>query len=396
MELKIKTKLLQSLVSTVIKGAETKLNLAGGAILMIQVQKGTLSLLCSDSVTYIKVMQQGMSSPDFSVPVNCETFSKIISKLSSEEVTLKLEYNKTNQVSGIAICSNSGVFKLPVFIDINTGEPVELECPMIISDQPEVIHLSSIKKILQTNKPALPTLIMSPEAICYSGYYCEDEVITSDGLSKIALTQIKLFKEPALLTSKCLDLLSLMSEETIQVHRENNCFTFVTSNMVISTKEISQKNSFAASNCKNYLSSDLGHKCTINKASILSVLDRIALFVEEKDNALINMCFKQDGIHFSTKNLQGQEMVPYVNSVNWEDLIICPSIVMLKSFVANQPGETVIFEYGNTIALKFLGDNYTQIISLSADQAQTNTSNDVAINELDDSFDEEEEFSASI
>lgn len=398
MELKIKTKLLQSLVSTVIKGSENKLNFGSGNTLVIEVQKGTLSLLCTDSVTYIKVMQQGMSASDFSVPVECDKFSKIISKLSSEDLTLKLECNKTGEISGISICSGSGVFKIPAVIDEATGELVELDCPMVVSDNPEIIHLSSVKRIIQTNKPALPTLILSPDIVCYSGYYCEDEVITSDGLSKIALTQIKLFKEPALLTSKCLDLLSLMTEETIQVHRDNNCFTFVTSNMIISTKEISQKNSFAASNCKNYLDSNLGHKCTVNKIDILNVLDRIALFIDsKKDNALINMHFKQDGIHFSTLDLTGQEMVSYTNSVNWEDLTICPDSTMLKSFILNQPGETVTFEYGGISSLKFIGDNYVQIISLSAEQVQKQVNSDLNdLDSLDESYDEIEELSANI
>lgn len=399
MEFKIKTSLLQSLVSTVIKGSDNKLKgIGAGAIMMIEVQKGTLSLLTSDSVTYLKVMQEGINGTDFCAAVEPVLFSKIVAKLSAEETTLKQIYNKSNKLTGISIQSGSGQFKIPVELDFNTDEMTYLKFPSIISDNPEIIHLSSIKKILQTNKPAIPELIMSPDSVCYSGYYCDTDVTTTDGLSKIAITQIKLFNEPTLLTSRCIDLLGLMTEEQIKVHRKDDCICFETSNMMISTREISQKKSFLVDRCRNYLSNNLGHTCSVKKSDILSVLDRIALFVSPKDNDLILMSFKQNGIYLSTIGLTGQETVSYINSTNWEDLMVCPNLTMLKSFISNQLGDTVTFEYGSVESLKFIGDNYSQIISLSKEQVSKQNESDVDLDSSVDTvdYDEIEEFSGVI
>ena len=105
MKLSIKTTILQEMVSRVIKGASQNKLIPLTSLMAIQLKSGKLTLITTDASNTLYIMQDKVEGDDFYCVMPVEQFSKLVSKMSSENITLLLDNN-------ILTINGNGIYKI--------------------------------------------------------------------------------------------------------------------------------------------------------------------------------------------------------------------------------------------------------------------------------------------
>ena len=364
MELTMPTNEFQGLVSQALKGTSNDAMVAITSLIAIEVKNGTLALTTTDSVNYVKVIKEGVSASDFYVCLSADQFGKLISKITSETTTLILQTDESGKPLFLQIKAGTGTYKLP--LPIEEDGLIRYEMPLVQDGISGKINLTSVRSILEVNKSSLLNVFLGESKKQLMGYYCGDEVVTSDG-TKISMSNIKLFEQPILLRSRLMDLLLLFKDEEINYSRANGKITFSSPGLVITTSELEGIEQFPIQKIKPHLTMSFPSKAVVSNKEISSLIDRLMLFVTMEDKNLVYITFNNNGMYISTKQSNGAEMIAYKNSVNFQAYNICLDIQMLKTIIDSQSTDLIDFEYGIEGALKVVGTNSIQLLSLAPD-----------------------------
>ena len=154
--LKLKTKTLQEMTQKAMKGASNNKILPLTSMIAIQLKENTLTLTTTDFSNYLEIRQDKVEGEDFYVVVMADLFSKLVGKLTTEEVTLSV----TDKV--LAIKAN-GQYKMELPVDEdgelvkfpdykNSGETVN-KCE---------VKLATLKSIWNTNKASVAQDLTTP------------------------------------------------------------------------------------------------------------------------------------------------------------------------------------------------------------------------------------------
>ena len=112
--------------------------------------------------------------------------------------------------------------------------------------------------------------------------------------------------------------------------------------------------------------------CKVPKDLLLSVLDRLALFIEPYDKNGAYFTFGRKGINIHSKKDASTETINYVESKDFAPFVCCVDIPMLKEQLQANPDDTVKICYGNENALKIESGKVTQVIALLEDEELEN------------------------
>ena len=329
-------------------------------LMSIELNDHKLTLAATDAINYLFVIEDKVDGEDFSVVVQAETFSKLISRMTSENTSLEL-VGEELRVTG------NGEYKIELPLD-EEGELIKFPRPLDsvnISDvEPDcLLNLSTVRKLLMVNKPALATSLDVP---CYTGYYVGDEVISTDTY-KICGTDIKLFDAPSLISPEMMDLLDVMTNETIHVFIDGNTIVCETPDCIVYGKELEGKDNYQVDAISGLLELEFPSECSVSKDALLQALDRLSLFVGPYDKNGIYMTFTRDGLSLSSKKSSGTEVIPYKTSKDFKDFTCCINIEMLQSQVKAHVLDELTMCYGLDNALKIVDGNVTQIIAYEED-----------------------------
>lgn len=364
MELTVPTNEFQGLVSQALKGTSNDAMVAITSLIVVEVKNGTLTLTTTDSVNYVRVIKEGVSASDFYVCLSADQFGKLISKITSEHTTLTLQTDEVGKPLFLQVKAGTGTYKLPLPTD--EDGLIKYEMPIVQDGISGKINLTSVKSVLEINKSSLLNVFLGESKKQLMGYYCGDEVVTSDG-TKIAMNNIKLFEQPTLLRSRLMDLLMLFKDEEINYLKANGKITFSSSGLVITTSELEGIEQFPIQKTKNHLTMGFPSKAVVVNKEISSLIDRLMLFVTMEDKNLVYITFNNDGMYISTKQSNGAEMIQYQHSHDFQAYNICLDIQMLKTIIDSQSTDLINFEYGIEGALKIVGTNSIQLLSLAPD-----------------------------
>ena len=166
MSFTIKTVELQEMVSKAVKGSSQNKLLPLTSLMKIEVKEKVLSLVTTNMSDYLYIKKK-VDGDDFYAVVQTEQFSKLVSKMTSENITLTLD-NAVLNVKG------NGNYKIELPLD-ESGEAIKYPDPVaeltFEGEASSTINLSTIKTILATNKAALAVTMEVP---VYTGYYVGD------------------------------------------------------------------------------------------------------------------------------------------------------------------------------------------------------------------------------
>lgn len=356
MKITLKTEKLQELVSRATKGCSNNKMIPITGLMSIELKDHKLTLTTTDAINYLFIVEDKVDGEDFCVVVQAETFAKLISRMTSETVSLEL-VGEELRVTG------NGEYKIELPLD-EEGELIKF--PKVLGELSEdytPLNLSTVRKLLMVNKPALSDSLDVP---CYTGYYMGDNVISTDTY-KICGTEIKIFDKPILVSPEMMDLLDVMTSETIHVHIDGNTIVCATDDCIVYGKELEGKENYQVDAISGLLDLDFPSECSVSKDALLQALDRLALFVGPYDKNGIYMTFTRDGLHLSSRKSNGVEVIPYKSSKEFKDFTACINIEMLQTQVKAHVLDEITMCYGLDNALKIVDGNVTQIIAYEQD-----------------------------
>lgn len=348
------------MVSRVIKGCSNNKMIPITGLMSIELKDHKLTLATTDAINYLFIIEDKVDGEDFSVVVQAETFSKLISRMTSETISLEL-VGEELRVKG------NGDYKIELPLD-EEGELIKFPRPLDTVDITDVkpdclLNLSTVRKLLMVNKPALSTSLDVP---CYTGYYVGDNVISTDTY-KICGTGVKLFDSPVLVSPEMMDLLDVMTNETIHVFINGDTIICETQDCIVYGKELEGKDNYQVDAISGLLDLEFPSECSVSKDELLQALDRLALFVGPYDKNGIYLTFTRDGLHLSSRKSNGVEVIPYRTSKEFKDFTACINIEMLATQVKAHVLDEIQLCYGLDNALKIVDGNVTQIIAYEVD-----------------------------
>lgn len=359
MQIKLNTMKLQEMVSKAVKGASSNKLIPLTELMSIRLNSNQLVLTTTDATNYLYICDNDITGEDFEIVVRVDVFSKLISKMTCENVTLDIE-------NGNLTVIGNGRYSIELPLDEN-GKLIKYPDPLKeFVESPEMlpsteINLSTIKLILATNKTALATTLEVP---CYTGYYVGDKVLTTDTY-KICATKIPIFNNPVLLNPEMVNLLDVMTEEKVCCIRYENKIVFSTAGVTVYGTTLAGIEDFAIDAISQLVDEPFDSCCKVSKNELLGVLDRLSLFVGDYDRNEITLTFTEDGISCTNKKQSGAETVNYLENKNFQDYTCIVDIVMLASQVKAQQSDSVELWYGKPNAIKLVDGNVTQIVALS-------------------------------
>jgi len=361
MKLTLKTEKLQELVSRAIKGCSNDKMIPLTGLMSIEVSEHRLTLATTDATNYLFITEDKILTDDFSVVVTAETFSKLIARMTSENVTLEL-------VGEVLNVTGNGEYKIELPLD-EEGELIKFPRPLDSIDIKTVeanytVKLTTIRQLLTVNKPALET---SVDGSCYTGYYAGNSVVSTDSY-KICGTGIKLFDEPILIRPETMDLLDVMNSEDVRVYIDGDTIIFATPDCIVYGKTLEGIEDYQIDAISGLLELDFPSECSVSKDAILQALDRLSLFVGQYDKNSIYLTFTRDGIMISSKKSSGTETVPYKSSKDFNDFTCCINIEMLQTQIKAHTLDEITIQYGLDNALKIVDGNVTQIVAFAEDE----------------------------
>ena len=362
MKLTLKTEKLKELVSRSVKGVGNNKLIPLTSQMAIEVKDNKLTLITTDATNYLYVVEDKVVADDFYVVVDADTFSKLVSKLTCENVTLEV-------TSGVWVLNvkGNGNYKIELPLDEN-GDPIKYPDPYShlassITDA-GVVNRTTIQVILDTIKPALAVTLENP---CYTGYYVGDNVVATDTY-KIASMGVKLFNSDAkLISAELLDLLAVMTSEKINVQMDGGDVVFTTPDCIVCGKFMEGIEDYAIDAIMDLVDTEIDSFCSIPKNAILQMLDRLSLFVGTYDKNAIHLTFTQNGLQVSSKAANGVEIIDYVASDNFKPFTCAVDIQMLTQEIKAIDNDVIELYYGVDNAIKITDGNITIIVALLED-----------------------------
>ena len=171
MKLSIKTDIFKEMVSRSIKGASMNKLMPITGFMAVQLQDNKLTIITTDGSNYMYIKHDNIVGDEFYVVVQVEQFSKLIGRMTCENITLEVEDSILN-VKG------NGNYKIELPLD-EEGNMIRFADPVagLTADNKAEINLATIKTILRTVKPALAVTMEIP---VYTRYYMGARVIGTD------------------------------------------------------------------------------------------------------------------------------------------------------------------------------------------------------------------------
>lgn len=359
--MKIKTELLQEMVTKAIKGASNNPMLPITTYIGITLKEEILTLMTTNGSNQLRIKNKIELDPingpvdkqEFYTIINADTFSKLIGKTTKEFIELE---NKENYLE----IKGNGTYKLELPIN-EDGEIVKFpDYDFTDEITGKKIDIQSLKTNLAIAKASIAKTMEVP---CLTGFYISDEIITTDRQLVCNITD-KLVDEPILVSAEMAELLQLLTGEIVNLYKDNNKLLFTTDNITIYGKELEGKDIYPVEPIKNLVKLDYTDNIKVNKQDLLNVLDRMSLFVTDYDKNGVFLTIDPNGLAIQSQKSNATE---YIDTGATEERKVFHCLVdidMLKSQVEAVSTEMIEIYYGQDKSIKIVDENCVLIISL--------------------------------
>ena len=184
---------------------------------------------------------------------------------------------------------------------------------------------------------------------------------------------MKTLEKPILIPETLMELLSTVSSDTINVAGTDKGIWFTTTHEIIYTPATMSADEFPVTKINELINREFTSSCKVSRTKMLSIIDRLALFVNAYDKKGIYMSFDKESITFSSKKSSGTESVKFEESNNaLESFFCCINVEMLKSQLETFSSESIMLYYGSELAIKLTDKNITEIIALIDERSEQN------------------------
>lgn len=358
MELKIKTSVLKDLVSKAVKGVGNNKLLPITTKMAIALKDKTLTLTTTDCTNYLYVRKEGVEGDDFYIVVEAEQFSKLISKLTSEDVSIKLEET-------CLIVKGNGTYKIEIPMDESTDKFITFPDPrssiQLEEDEASRVNLSLLKGIVESCKPSLAVTYEDPQ---YTGYYVGGRVITTNR-ETVASVDTQIFEsEEVLLSPTFMNLVNVLTADKVFVYVVDKNVVFDTPECSIYGKLMEGVEDFEVADIEDLLETEMKASCSVKSSQLLSVLDRILLFIGQFDSGAIKLSFGKSELTVESVKADCVETIPYNCKSDSKPFDCFVDAGLLKEQIKAYNSDVVTIEYGDDKALKLVDGDLTILVCL--------------------------------
>ena len=355
----IKTEKLKDLLAKAVKGASNNKLLPITGFVRIAINDGVIRLATTDMVSHLYLKDTVESGDTFKVVVGIEKFSKLISKMTCENIELEKVEDKA--FSYLKVTGN-GTYKIEIPLDEN-GNEVEFPAIQYTVGDKAQIKKSVIDLILATCKPSLAKTLEVP---VYTNYYVGSNVLATDTM-QIAAINVELVKDKKMLiSSNLMDLLSVLDKELVDVQFDasGKIVDFSTDDVRIISRVENGIEDYAVDAINQLVAQEFESSCKFNKLSMANTLERIALFVGPYDDRAVSLTFTENGINVASKEVTGFETIAYVEDTNYKSFTCMINIDMLLAQLKASSADIIEMQYGAENGIKLVDGAVTQVIAL--------------------------------
>ena len=353
----VNTKVLQSLINKASKGASNSKYNALTSLAHVSLESGTLSITTTDSDNFFTVRASDICGENVSFTLNVDVFCKLISKMSCEQIKLS---KKDDYIS----VSGNGTYKIPIQLDVDGSE---IKYPTHEINNPEysgTVKTSVLKTVVQYNKPSLALTMEKPYL---TRYMCVEDCVISGDEYNICRTNVPTFGTKVLISPQVMDLLCMCVDEDIEYKIYQNNAIFETPTMKLFAVLSDGVEEYPVDLIKGITEAEYPSDCVIPKTTMINVIDRLSIFINDDDQNGLYMTFTKEGIKMESMKNDGVESVPYQGSNNFKDFTCCVGVDSFRKQLASRSGESVHIYYGDDSTLTIKEGNIIQVISLQED-----------------------------
>lgn len=356
MKLTIGTQRLQALLNKAVKGAGSNKNIPMTSLIAIELKDGELRLTTTDATNYLTLVADNVVGDDLYVAVQVDLLAKLVSRMTCAEVTLSVTDNSL-EVSG------NGKYQIDIPLE-DDGTPVKLPNPVEAFNKGNKIgsvDSSVILTALTSLKPALATTLdYSLSCPWFTCYYVKDSITATDTFT-VADCKQGFLEEPKLISPVVMDLLGLLSGE-ISVYADGDKMLFEADGGIVYGTIPSGIEHYSIDVISDLVNQGFMYSCRVVKSALLSLLDRISLFVGVYDNGKITLSFDDDGLTVTSR--YASETIAYTDDISVGKFVCQTDVNTLTTQVKAQTGSEIMIEYGEDNAIKLVDGDVTSVVAL--------------------------------
>ncbi len=355
LKVEFKTEDLKKLCDKVSKGVKNDKLIYMTGLLKVELKNNVFSLTATDLTNFLTVTQDKVLGEDFTVLAVADPFLKLISKISSPEITLSLV--ETVETTRFEVRAGKNKYNLEIY----TGEPFPEFAFEEKGSKEIVIKKLIFDRVIENNKYSLAK---TDEVQIFKGMYFGDSSIATDG-EKMALTQIDIFNENVLLRPEVINLVSVFDDEEINVKLSGSSLIFSDTKSTLCTMQMPKKETFPKDKIQTMFDkTEFPSKVVIKKAALLSALDRLTIFEPDAKKNKVSLSFNEEGLVISNVNNAGVEVLEYEEGTeNFKTFAGTIKVEFFKTQLTSV-GENVNLWYGNPNMIKFTHENLILLTGL--------------------------------
>ena len=352
----LNTEKFKDALNRAIKGAGLNKLIPITSMIAIKVENNQLTLITTDASNTLYITQEVNASTFYAV-VYVEQLYKLITRITTDTVKLDVK-------DSVLTVKANGDYKLALPLDENGNTIVfpEEDSTFINTVKPDSdISPATIKQILATNKSSLA--VSGSDSTCYMQYYVGDSVITTDR-EQLCRLDVSIFDDAKLISAQTMELLDVMRGDKIDVYITDDTLVFATKDCTVVAHEAEGLDEFDIESITAFLDEEFTSSCEVSKSALVSLLERISLFVGPFDNNAITLTFTKSGLEVSSAQSDGVEIIEYSTSHEFTPYTCQVSVERLLAVVKANASDTVQIQYANEQSLKIVEEKVTQVLAL--------------------------------
>lgn len=360
----LKTEMIKDVCSDISQAVDSNGLLDVTEVLQIELINKQLSLSVTNGEYYVKYKLDVDTTEELKAVVNASTFLKLISKLTTDEISLEI-------VGTNLIVEANGNYKFPLVYKDDSL----LEVKEIVIDNPTTtfsVKSNVLKSILDYNTGELNKGILTNPV--QKLYYVDNEgaITFTTGACVNSFTLPSPVK--LLLNKRLVKLFKLFDEEDVSFtlgQDDVNGVTvtkvrFETTTMTLVSLLNSNDtliNSVPASAIRSRANTVYDYGVVVSKSNLLSAIDRLSLFIDSMVSQVIKLHFTSQGVQLSDIDVKNVEKIQYEGSSNVvDDYEMVLNLQDLKTTVSLHDDSYITFAFGNHQAVVINKDNVYVII----------------------------------
>lgn len=305
----------------------------------------------TDGVNFIMITsEEGAQEEEAKIIVKADQFSKLISKMTSENVDLQVKADFL-QVKG------NGTYKCEIFTDEDYPDyEIDVDKQYRVSTL-DLLHGLGAGKTAKSNSAA--------DGVLFSYLLRQGNLIAADSI-KVSYTSISGFEGEILIPPGLANLLSALEGErvVISVSPDKHDVEFVSNNIVIYGALAEGADEYP--DVSFMFEDSYPYMCKVDTQATLQALDRLKLFVGTYDSGFIDLTFTDGALILST--LSGSnEIIPYHNKINElkDNLDYRLNGQYLQDLVSASKGATIELHFGEDDSIKIESEDDKFILATS-------------------------------